>query len=160
MKNADSLILNRIREKALFLGLEKLSEKELLSLVIKTGDELKDVNTLSENLLRRYGSLRDMSSISCEQLSEENRGITPLKAMTLKAAFELGKRSCAPAKTTEPINNSFDIAMIAMPLLMSKDKENFMVAILNTKHRLIGLETRSEFSTARWYMQESSSVLP
>ncbi len=143
MKNADNLILSRIREKAVFLGVEKLSEKELLSLLIKSGDDLKDVNTLSENLLRRYGSLKDMANISCEQLYDENRGMTQLKALTLKAAFELGKRCCTPTRTTEPINNSFDIAMIAMPLLMSKDNENFMVAILNTKHKLIGIETVS-----------------
>lgn len=143
MKNADGIIVNAAKEKMTLMGVESLSDIELLILILKTGDELKDVRTLSEQLIRRYTNLDNISSLSVEKLTRENKGLSQSKAIELKCALELGRRSlCAKAKQSV-IHSSSDIAKIVSPLLKNKDKEHFMVAHLNTKSMLLSLETVS-----------------
>lgn len=143
MKNADGIIVNSFKEKMLLMGVENLSETELLSLILKTGDELKDVKTLSEHLIRRYGNLDTIASLSVEQLTDQNKGLTQSKAISLKCALEIGRRSLNAIPKQTVIHSSEDIAKIVSPMLKSKNKEHFMVALLNTKHMLLSLETIS-----------------
>ncbi len=143
MGSADTIIVNKIKEKAALLGVENLSDKELVALLIKTGDEIKQVDTLSENLLRRYGSLREISRLAPEEIKNENKGMSLNKAITLKAALEAGKRAQSVRAKGEMVKTSYDIAKVVMPLFFFFLKENFMVAVLNTKNCIIGLETVS-----------------
>lgn len=143
MRNTDGIIVNSVKEKMAHIGAENLSEQELLILILKTGDEIKDVRTLADHLMRRYSSLNTIALTPTEKLVDENKGLTYTKATDLKCALEIGRRSLCTVPKQAIIHSSEDIAKIASPILKNKDKEYFMVALLNTKNMLLSLETIS-----------------
>ena len=86
----DFPVSERPRERLKEVGVENLTDKELLSIIIKSGTKEKNVNELSLELLKRY-ELIDLKEISWNQL-KHIKGIGEVKAMELVAAIELGKR--------------------------------------------------------------------
>ena len=71
----------RPREKLLAGGAEKLTDAELLALIIRTGDSSSKQSAvdLARALLRRFGSLRQLSAASIAELCQQP-GIGPAKA--------------------------------------------------------------------------------
>lgn len=120
-----------------------MADKELLSLIIRSGDEIKDVLTLSEQLLKRYGSLNGILNCPAEQLAEENKGMTPAKAAVLKAALEAGKRATTPRISSVTVRGSADMARLIGPRMRILDREHFAAVLLNTKNKIISIDTIS-----------------
>ncbi len=83
-------LLERPRERLLNVGKENISDKELISIILKTGLKGKNVNDLSIDLLREY-KLSDLKEVSINDLMKI-KGIGKTKAIELVAAIELGKR--------------------------------------------------------------------
>ncbi len=80
----------RPREKLEEHGAELLTEVELLSLVLRTGIQGKNVKELSSEILRNY-SLAELGNRSLEDL-QGFEGISRVKAGQLKAVGELARR--------------------------------------------------------------------
>jgi len=81
------------RERMLASGPSALSPQELLALLLNTGrGSACDVMRLSQELLSRLGSLARLSEASVEELTQL-KGIGPVKATRLIAAFELARRA-------------------------------------------------------------------
>ena len=79
------------REKALMLGVERLSNAELLSILIRTGIKNQNVIETSQKLLYKIDKMQDFSHITLNELMSI-KGIGKDKAITVLAAIEFGKR--------------------------------------------------------------------
>lgn len=79
------------REKAIMLGVERLSNAELLSILIRTGVKDQNVIETSQKLLYKIDKIQDFSNITLNELTSI-KGIGKDKAVTVLAAIEFGKR--------------------------------------------------------------------
>ena len=80
----------RPRERLLNKGKEYLSINELLSIILSTGTKNKNVKDLSLEILNNY-TLDELKEVEVNNLIKIN-GIGKVKAITLIASIELGKR--------------------------------------------------------------------
>ncbi len=130
----------RPREKLKTLGPEALTNAELLAILIRTGNKNESAVQLATRILTRGGGLRNLPDLSLEDL-QENRGIGPDKAVTIKAALELGCRlATAPREASGSITNPRQAAELFMEELRYKKKEYFKILLLNTKNHIISRE--------------------
>ncbi|MBW6432068.1 hypothetical protein K0A96_02695, partial [Patescibacteria group bacterium] len=90
MKIKETPLITRPREKLIRYGLNKLSDVELLAIILKTGTKNKNVTALATEILKKYGK-ENLSTLTIDELSQIN-GIGPVKACELVATFELGRR--------------------------------------------------------------------
>ncbi len=79
------------RERLLKHGADKLSDAELLAIVMRTGTKKMNVFELSEKLIEKFGGLLGLARASVEELTSMP-GINTVKAVTLKATMELARR--------------------------------------------------------------------
>ena len=94
MKNIlikDIPLLDRPRERFIRYGVNNLSNEELISIVLKNGVKDYSVKDLSNNILKSIKDITDLKDISINELTKI-KGIGKVKAITLLASIELGKR--------------------------------------------------------------------
>lgn len=127
----------RPRERLLKFGPERLSNRELLALLLKTGTKDQSVFLLADKLMSHFGSLRELACASHEEMCLI-KGIGPAKAGDIMAAFELAKRlSDTRLQVQEVVNSPADAASFVQCEMSLFDKEHFVILMLNTKHRII-----------------------
>lgn len=80
----------RPRERLKEVGVNNLTDKEILAIILKTGTKDKNVNELSIELLKNY-SIKNFKNINLNDLTKI-KGIGEVKAIELLASIELGKR--------------------------------------------------------------------
>ena len=85
--------MERPREKLLLKGAQSLSDAELLAILLRTGTKEDSVIRVAEKLLSVYKneSLGEFANLSVNDFSKI-KGIGKVKAITVLAALELGKR--------------------------------------------------------------------
>lgn len=79
------------RERLIQQGEKSLSNSELLAILINTGRQGYSSIDIANDIMNQYGSLKELKHLSIDDLIK-NKGIGLHKAVTLKAAFELGER--------------------------------------------------------------------
>lgn len=127
----------RPRERLIRHGADRLANKELLAILLRTGNQEESVLMLAERLLARFGSLPELATTSYEELLTV-KGIGPAKATDILAAFELAKRLGESHMEFQGIvHNPQDAAQLVLRELSLADKEHFMIIMLNTKNRVI-----------------------
>lgn len=133
----------RPRERMEMLGAEKLSDQELLAILLSTGSREGSALDLAEQLLQRYQGLTGLQQATLAELMEQ-KGIGTAKATTIAAAVELGKRISTSVNGYRPvIEGSADAARILQGRMRGLDREHFFVLFLNPKHAVLGMETVS-----------------
>lgn len=136
----------RPRERLIKQGSDKLSDTELLAIVIRTGEwhEGDSAIDLARKLIVRFGSLRNLDSASISELSQI-KGIGILKAAEIKAALEIGKRFIKQkVESRRKIDSSEDVINYYAPYLRDLKKEIFKVMLLDGRNKLIDDLTISE----------------
>lgn len=127
----------RPREKLMCLGAESLSNAELLAILIRTGTRQQSAVDLAKGILSRYGQLHDLSAMSSSELSRMY-GFGPAKAVTLIAAFELGRRmAIAPRRDRLKITEPETVYKRYSPQLSHLKKERFLILVLNSANILM-----------------------
>ena len=128
-------------EKCLFGGPGVLSNAELLALVIHAGTPERSAIVLAEELLGRLdGGLRGLAGASPQELMEI-KGIGKVKACSLAAAAELGRRLSRPDTANGyVIKGADDVASLLMEEMRYERKEHFKCVLLDTKGRVITVE--------------------
>ncbi|HAP36594.1 MAG TPA: hypothetical protein DCQ28_11885, partial [Bacteroidetes bacterium] len=123
----------RPREKLIRHGAASLSDSELLAILINIGTKKSSAVDVAKKLLRENKSLRNIASLSVADLKQKkNKGIGTAKAVTIAAAFELGRRiSASTPESNEPIRSPEDIQQRFGPKLRDLQQEVFMVLCLN-----------------------------
>lgn len=119
--------------------MSSLTVKELLSLALRESSG----SPVIDDLTCRYVTLRDLASATFEELTGINR-LGQKKAAALLASIELARRLYStPPGEQKSIRGPQDVANLLMGEMYHLDREHFKVILLNTKHRVIKLETVS-----------------
>ncbi len=82
----------RPREKLLELGVEALSDAELLAIFLRVGVTGKSAVDLARDLLTQFGSLNGIFAAPLSELTQVN-GIGSSKYAQLQAIFEMSRRA-------------------------------------------------------------------
>lgn len=131
---------DRPYEKCIRYGVQALTNRELLAVVLRTGSKGRHVLELSEELLKlvpeREG-FTGMRRLSLEELSEV-RGIGQVKAVQLKCVLEIARRM-AREEAGEGISfkNPQAVAEYYMEDLRHEEQEVILLLMLNQKGRLL-----------------------
>lgn len=133
------------REKMLHKGAEALSNTDLLAILLRTGIGGKNVIDMSrEILLSGDGTLSSLAEMSIDRLCK-TCGVGPSKAITIAAAFELGRRVSLEkfSKETKPLCSPRAVFRLMNPIMKSLDHEECWILLLNKTNRLISKERMS-----------------
>lgn len=126
----------RPRERLKQVGIKNLSDKELLSIILKTGRKGKNVNELSIELLKKI-DIKDLQNVTLQELVSIN-GIGEVKAMELLSAIELGKRIWLKENNKlEKLENAEKIWKDSKYLFAGLKQEYFYCYYFNNKQELI-----------------------
>lgn len=145
MKLKDFCVDDRPREKMLEKGSGALSNAELLAIMLRTGTGEMNVVDLARELLRTaQGRINEVSAMTLEKLCSI-KGIGPGKAVTIAAAFELGRRASAEQVVHDrrTISAPHDVFRLMLPYLRGLDHEECWVLFLNRANYVIGKERMS-----------------
>ncbi len=129
----------RPREKLLHYGPGRLSNAELLALILRTGRRNETALTLCQRLLGEVDGLRGLFEASLEEMMEIE-GIGLAKAAQLKAVAEISRRLPLTGGPEEIIKSPASAAEVLMPRLRYLQQEKFCIVLLNTKNMLIAVE--------------------
>lgn len=135
----------RPREKLLTRGVQSLSNAELLAILLRTGTKEDSVMRVAEKLLSEYqtNGLASIANLSPRDFSKI-KGIGMVKAITVIAAMELGKRLATnPTNERYVIRSPRDVADYMMARLRYENKEYFISMLLNTKNQVLASPTIS-----------------
>jgi DNA repair protein RadC len=133
----------RPREKLLKFGADKLSDTELLAILLRVGSSGKSAIDLARELVNEFGTFRNIDSKSFAGLKRKGLGIA--KIAQIKAAIEIGKRFLKEKSLSKiKINTSKDIVDYFIPYLRDMKKEVFKAVLLDGKNKIIKDVTISE----------------
>lgn len=136
---------DRPREKLKLQGRQALSDAELLAIVLASGNKDETAVQLAQRMLMQFGNnVNELAKISLNDLKKFN-GIGEVKAITIAACFELGKRRKA-AENDEKIKiSSSRIAYnIFQKHLSDLPYEEFWILLLNRANQVIRSEKLSK----------------
>ncbi len=139
------------REKALSLGIRSLSDAELLAIIFGGGLPGMSVIDMSRNILHDCDNRIDnLARLSMNELMSKYKGVGQAKAVSLAAAFELGRRNREQTMNNiQPvIKSSNDVVLLMQPLLEQLDYEEFWVLMLNRSNRVMYKRCISQGGTA------------
>lgn len=131
------------REKAMNFGMQSLSNRELLALLIRTGTKEHSSLDIAGELLKEAGCLGGVFALDAYEL-KKIRGISDVKAMELRAISELMKRIQFEAIEQKDVISSPQnfISWLEMEIGYSK-VENFMIVFLDNAHHILSYEILS-----------------
>lgn len=134
----------RPRERLLQVGVQHLSNQELIAILFLNGTKKHSAIDLAGALLAQTKKgLWELETITPEELCTIE-GIGPGKACTLLAAIELGRRMAHhKARDSFRISSPESVYDLLSSELLSLNKEVFVVLHLNTKNDLIYQENVS-----------------
>jgi DNA repair protein RadC len=140
----DQPVSERPRERLAALGADALSHAELIAILLRTGLKGANAVEVGKQLLHKFGTLQLLAQASVTDL-QKVKGIGRDKAVTLVAAFALARKMAADLKLELPV---LEAPEAIVDLLREDNRllqvETFQVVLLNTRHRLIRVETISQ----------------
>lgn len=127
----------RPRERLEQVGAEALRDAELLAVLFRTGTREEGAVALAERLLRHFGDMRRLGMASLEEI-QQVRGVGRVKAIEIKAALELGRRSVRLGAPERPrLCTPAEIAHYLMPFFLACETEHFKALLLNKKNEVL-----------------------
>ncbi|WP_047552622.1 RadC family protein [Staphylococcus schweitzeri] len=137
MKIKEMVTSEMPRERLLSHGAKSLSNTELLAILINTGRKGFSSIDISNELLKTTSNLNELKKASVNDLIQV-KGIGLQKAITLKAAFELGERMGRRSESNRvKITQPSDVADLMMASMKDLLQEHFMILLLNSKNIVI-----------------------
>ena len=131
---------DRPREKLFREGEHRLSNAELLAILLRSGVKGQSAVDLSRKILEKFKVFRQMSHTDLSQW-KEFKGLGAAKIAQIRAAIEIGRRfKEVEVKEERPkIESSKDVVDILMPRMRDLKKEVFKVMLLNSQNRIIDI---------------------
>lgn len=124
-------------EKLEIYGAKKLSNSELLAIIIKTGTRKESAIMIAQKVLglnKNINDLRFLQEITIEELTQI-KGIGKVKAIQIIAAVEIARRISSPIDIQKiKIKNSQDVANLLIDELRYEKREIAKIILLNTKN--------------------------
>jgi DNA repair protein RadC len=138
----------RPRERLAAHGVESLSARELLALVLRNGTVGTSALDLADDLLAQFGSLEGLAAARTEELAHR-RGVGPAKAAALVAAFGLARKVERGSALKAVLRSAEDAARIAARELEGLRRERVLVLVCDGRNRLCHATTVSDGSVDR-----------
>ncbi len=134
----------RPRERLLAEGADKLTEAELLAIILRVGQGTfkegmpgQNASDFARTLLKDFHGLRGLDRAHVQDLLKVP-GLGPAKVAQIKAAFELGKKVCAGKLTAPAFESSRAVAKHFRPLFTGKRQEIVIAVFLNGQNQRLG----------------------
>jgi len=129
---------DRPREKMLNQGRHSLTDSELLAILLRSGSGSETAVELARKILNSVeNDLSKLSRLTVADLSKF-KGVGEVKALTIMAALEIGRRRrTSEAIQTLKIGSSQDAAAIFAPELSDLVYEEFWILLLNRANHII-----------------------
>ena len=142
---AEMSIDDRPREKVIQKGFSALTNSELIAILLRTGNPNESVLDLSKRILRAGNdNLNALSQLPLEHLTQL-KGIGQAKAITLMAAFELGKRCrCEEVIQRKTIQSPQDVLELMQDKNAYAQHEEFWVIYLSQSSQILHTEKISQ----------------
>ncbi len=139
-------ISERPYEKLELYGAEKLSNAELLAIIIKTGTREETAIQLAQKILKmndlvdNQDNLMFLQNISITDLTSI-KGIGKVKAIQILSVMELAKRINQPIHTNKiKIKSTTDVANLLMNELKNEKREVVKIILLNAKNIVLKIK--------------------
>lgn len=139
MKIKDLPSIDRPREKLQKYGAGRLSNAELLAILLRTGKKGKSAVEIAGGILRKFGDAK-IAEIGVPELAA-TAGLGPAKACEIVACFELGRR-LLEQKKHRLYMNAQDV-WAALQDIREQKKEHFVIFFLDTRNQEIRRENIS-----------------
>ena len=124
-------------EKLLMYGAKKLSNAELLAIIIKTGTKDETSIDIANRVLLLTDNISELSNISTETL-EKIKGIGKVKAIQIKAICELATRINTPINNLKIIiKTPKDVADLFMQEFRCEKQEKLKILLLSSKNEIV-----------------------
>ena len=129
---------DRPREKLLLNGRHTLSDAELIAILIRTGIKNHSAVEVAKQILHQCNNnLSELSRLNVKELARF-KGMGTVKAITVVAALELGRRRReSEAAKKEIISSSADIVGLMQPQMSDLVHEEFWLILLNRANHVI-----------------------
>lgn len=125
------------REKMYEKGAGALTDAELISVLIATGNKEYSAIDIGRKLLDEFGSLSRISRATVQELMLFP-GIGKAKAVSLVATFELQRRKEQYESSRITYRHSREMAAYARPIIGDLPNEAFLVMFFNANLELLG----------------------
>lgn len=134
----------RPRERLVARGAEALRNAELIAILLRTGMKGISAVNIAEQLLSKFGTLENLARASLDDIRKV-KGIGRDKAIALKSAFTLAQRMAKEINGEAPKLDAPDrVADYLREMNRLYVVETFQAVLLNTRRRLIRVETLSQ----------------
>lgn len=141
----------RPREKAMQHGFDSLTDAELMAIIFATGVKGVSVVDLCHQILEKnLNHLSLVTKKSVKELCDEHKGIGPVKAITLLAALELGRRAgedAARLAQKRPLLSSTDVYDFVKGKFLWLTHEEFWMVYFNRSGHVVRVEKISQGGT-------------
>lgn len=132
--------LERPYEKLKMFGADKLSDSELLAIIIKTGTKDENSLQIASRVLNLVNKLSDLQNLSIKELTRI-KGIGEVKSIQIKAICELTKRMDNENKISKiKINRGKDVYNLLEKEMCFEKQEIVKVLVLNNKNEVVEIK--------------------
>ncbi|HOL21487.1 MAG TPA: DNA repair protein RadC [bacterium] len=125
------------REKLLKYGEHKLTDTELLAILIRTGSKGETAVDIARRIMQKFGSFRNMSHTSIHKW-KDIKGLGKAKICQIKAAIEIGRRFREEELKGKKVKISGpeDVFFLLLPRMRDLKKEIFLVLHMDAKNKV------------------------
>jgi DNA repair protein RadC len=136
---------DRPREKLIKYGEHRLSNSELLAILLRTGCRGESAVDLARKILDKFSTFRQMSHTNWQDW-EGIKGLGPAKIAQIKAAIEIGRRFREDETLAQrpQIKSAQDIVEILTARMRDLKIEVFKTVLLNSQNRIIEITEESQ----------------
>lgn len=129
---------DRPREKLLQKGRIALTDAELIAILIGSGNQEESAVAVSQRILASVeNNLHQLGKLSIKELMQF-KGIGTVKAITITAALELGRRRRSEvALPLDKITSSSTVFELMQPLIGELPHEEFWIIYLNNSNKVL-----------------------
>jgi len=156
LKNIRELsVTDRPREKLLHLGAVELNNTELIAIILRAGSKALPLAMICKSLVDAIGdNIGNLDSLSVEQIAKV-KGIGEVKAITLLAAIELGKRSLRQAQPLS-LKDDFAVEQLISAYLTTEDIVQYHLVLMNNWRELLAT---SELQTEKGKLPDLKAMI-
>lgn len=134
----------RLRNKFQDLGIESLTDSEVLELLLTLGTPRRDCKDNARAALKKFGSLPAVLEASAQEL-QEVKGFGPLNSFALTFIQAVARRFLKERLPERRyLHSSRDVADYLIHSMRDLKREVFTVIFLDAAHRIIDLQTVAE----------------
>lgn len=128
------------RERLKKYGANNLTDEELIAIILRCGTFNNSAKDIAKQLTKEITTVKNFPELTISRLIKI-KGIGEVKAITLIAAIELGKRVLSLEKSNKlKITNANIVYDLFKYDLVKEKQENFLILLLDNKKQLLNFK--------------------